>query len=327
MQENATSDGKVLSEVSFRTIDSVKWPSEFAHYAFGDMIVDRDNSPRVSTQIKQNSSQTLDLQHKISIDDWPLDVESAGNIRDRERLLNPTCDLPHDLGSINMRTELPLLNALPYVKDQNIPLTISSELFTSQSTLNMLLRPEPYLSPDPKNCLALIRLACLDNKQIQIRITSQDIPFGIVELSPSPESPEQRVVAHANNMFSTCFALLTTRKIPSSTRAVTTNVGLSVISLHGLWKSYEFLDSVFKASASLNALTEYIVQTILCIRSVWTSSQDLPSRFMGNIIESLSSAAELDLVSALYQLAVTGYCIAPLKEWLVDELGDRVGLS
>jgi len=328
VQENATSDGKVLSEVSPRSGDSITRPSEVAYYAFGDIVVDRDDLHCVSTPSKQHSSQTPALQQKSSIDDWASDTKSEGftleDVRDRERLLRTTPNLPHDLAAINMRAELPLLNALPYVKDHNIRLTISPESFTSQPSLNALLRSEPHLSPDANSALALIRLTCLKNGQIQLRITSRDTPFGVLDITPPSSSAVYRVIAHANNMFSTCFALLTTAEDSASTEVATAPIGLSIISLNGLSTSYKFLDSVLKASSSLTALTEYLIQTILCIRSAWTSSQDLPSRFMGNIIESLASANELDLVSALYQLAVTGYYVPQLKEWLVDELGDRV---
>ena len=56
----------------------------------------------------------------------------------------------------------------------------------------------------------------------------------------------------------------------------------------------------------------------------WTHSQDLPSKFMRNVNESLEEKEEGTLVENLYHLAVTGHCPATLKEWLVDELAERV---
>ena len=51
---------------------------------------------------------------------------------------------------------------------------------------------------------------------------------------------------------------------------------------------------------------------------------DLPSRFLRNIDESLVEGDEnADFVYAAHHLAVTGDCDAKLKEWLVDEVGDR----
>jgi len=82
--------------------------------------------------------------------------------------------------------------------------------------------------------------------------------------------------------------------------------------------------SAMKLSNTLHALSGYVIQTILCIRSAWNSARDLPSKFIANIMEALAEYKELELVPSLYQLAVTGHCLPVLKGWITDELGDRV---
>ncbi|KAL8675570.1 MAG: hypothetical protein Q9168_000082 [Polycauliona sp. 1 TL-2023] len=53
------------------------------------------------------------------------------------------------------------------------------------------------------------------------------------------------------------------------------------------------------------------------------TSQDLPSRFMRNINETLLEKSDCTWVNACYHLAATGHCYPEVKEWLVDELGER----
>ena len=45
---------------------------------------------------------------------------------------------------------------------------------------------------------------------------------------------------------------------------------------------------------------------------------------MRNIEETLSEKDEGTFAAAAYHLAATGDCYASVREWLIDELGDRV---
>jgi len=54
------------------------------------------------------------------------------------------------------------------------------------------------------------------------------------------------------------------------------------------------------------------------------ASFDLPSRFLGNVNESLAEQdPDATFVTAAHLLMVTGECEAKFKEWMVDELGER----
>jgi anaphase-promoting complex subunit 4 len=57
----------------------------------------------------------------------------------------------------------------------------------------------------------------------------------------------------------------------------------------------------------------------------WKSAQDLPTRFIRNVDEELRERSHCDFINAAYHLVVTGNCYTPMKEWLVDELAERVG--
>jgi len=75
---------------------------------------------------------------------------------------------------------------------------------------------------------------------------------------------------------------------------------------------------------SLILLTDYMRHCIVCIRTTWTTCQDLPTRFIKNINDTLAEEMTVGVVAALFHLAVSGDCFAPVKEWLTSELSDRV---
>ena len=54
------------------------------------------------------------------------------------------------------------------------------------------------------------------------------------------------------------------------------------------------------------------------------ASQDLPRKFIANIEESLKEQGDCNWMQAAYHLVVTGNCSPEVKEWLVDQLGERV---
>jgi anaphase-promoting complex subunit 4 len=60
------------------------------------------------------------------------------------------------------------------------------------------------------------------------------------------------------------------------------------------------------------------------IQMEWKSAHDLPSRYIANANEDLEEKCNCDFITASYHLLVTGDCFPPLKEFLVDQLGERV---
>ena len=60
------------------------------------------------------------------------------------------------------------------------------------------------------------------------------------------------------------------------------------------------------------------------MHSDFKASQELPSRYIANIEESLQKQADCNWTQAAYHLVVTGNCCPEVKEWLVDQLGERV---
>ena len=86
-----------------------------------------------------------------------------------------------------------------------------------------------------------------------------------------------------------------------------------------------YLSLIASKSTQLQNLLRYIVATQMQIYKDFSSSQDLPRRFIANIEESLQEKNGCDFATAAYHLAATGDCYERMKEWLVDELRETVG--
>jgi len=56
----------------------------------------------------------------------------------------------------------------------------------------------------------------------------------------------------------------------------------------------------------------------------WRSSQELPNKFIRNVNETLKEKLDSNLVDSAYHLVISGNCSEPMKEWLIDELTERV---
>lgn len=81
-----------------------------------------------------------------------------------------------------------------------------------------------------------------------------------------------------------------------------------------------YLHLISSKTTQLQNLIQYIHQCLNRIRAYWNHSQDLPSRFMRNVGETLAEKGEGSLVQSLYHLCATGDCPPTIKEWLVNEL-------
>ena len=77
-------------------------------------------------------------------------------------------------------------------------------------------------------------------------------------------------------------------------------------------------------STQLQNLLRYVNQVQSLMKLEYKSTQDLPQRFLGNVNESLAEKYKCDVVHAMYHQVATGHTYPVMKEWLVDELAERV---
>ena len=80
-------------------------------------------------------------------------------------------------------------------------------------------------------------------------------------------------------------------------------------------------------TTTLQNILRYVKQTQVHMVGEWKSTRELPARFMAGIQEDLEKLPKgRTIVQALFHTAVTGHVYAPVKEWLVDSLAERVSL-
>ena len=85
-----------------------------------------------------------------------------------------------------------------------------------------------------------------------------------------------------------------------------------------------YLSLLASKSTQLHNVLRYIHQVQRQMYNDFKASQDLPKKFIANIEESLKEQEDCNWVQAAYHLLVTGNCSPEVKEWLVDQLGERV---
>lgn len=79
---------------------------------------------------------------------------------------------------------------------------------------------------------------------------------------------------------------------------------------------------------TLQKLLRYLRQTQLHMQFEWKNTRELPARFLRSVeggLEGMVSGPK-DVVAALYHTVVTGHAYAPVREWLIDSLAERVSL-
>jgi anaphase-promoting complex subunit 4 len=77
---------------------------------------------------------------------------------------------------------------------------------------------------------------------------------------------------------------------------------------------------------TLQTLLRYLKQTQRHMQTEWKNARELPNRFLRSVQGDLEdqSTGPKDIVSALYHTVATGHAYEPIREWLVESLGERV---
>ena len=128
-------------------------------------------------------------------------------------------------------------------------------------------------------------------------------------------SPRDLVIGVSGNPMSTCYSLLTACK--------SRGVCLVPIELRMLATSGDHLRLIASRCTQLQNLVMYLEQTKDLILIEWRASQDLPRRFVRSIDEILQEKRGCTLAHECYELAATGHCSTPMRDWLVNELAER----
>ena len=169
-----------------------------------------------------------------------------------------------------------------------------------------------------------VLLAGFDDGSVHLRIFSC---FEIGSLNVRSSFPEAagnsccRALKHSWTPPSSTHSLLFSLSHSGSNRM---QIRLLTLDLLFINKSGQYLSLLASKVTQLQNLLRYIKQTQNQISLEWKNAQELPSRFIANVDEDLQEKFQCDFVTAAYHLIVTGNCFEPVKEFFVDQVGDRV---
>ncbi|PGH15908.1 hypothetical protein AJ79_02075 [Helicocarpus griseus UAMH5409] len=213
-------------------------------------------------------------------------------------------DLPRELAMLDMERSLPKLSTLPSTGNDD-------DVFGSRASIDSIFHASNKNTSDFVDVL----LAGFDDGTIHLRIFDCfDIGSFHVGSSLGGSSNDRKLLLHSSHPISSTHALLFSTE--NGMRLVT-------LDLRFITRSGRYLSLLASKITQLQNLLRYIKQVQIQIQLEWKNAQDLPGRYIRNVTEDLQDKCACDFVTAAYHLLVTGDCFPPLKEFLVDILGDR----
>lgn len=280
----------------------------------------------VKSKLKGGSSNKGDSK-VLSTDMWDFEANdlTLDDLLERQpdlKKLKTSPDLPDQLALMDVQSLLPKLPALPSLPVANPHMIRSkqndegSDIFSSQASLDAAVHATHLKNPNAVDVL----LICDRQGTVQpvlydsLSIGTVNKPLDLDTLTP---------LLHSSHPY-TCTHMLLAEADAGSADG---RLALIPLSLRFIQSSGTSLHLIASKTAQLQNLLYYVQGCIKLINAYWLQTQDLPSKFMRNINDTLVEHGEGTLVQSLYHVAVTGHCSAALKEWLVDELTERVRIT
>ncbi|KAF2827848.1 hypothetical protein CC86DRAFT_380848 [Ophiobolus disseminans] len=225
-------------------------------------------------------------------------------------------DLPDQLAMMDMETLLPKLPAIPL--PPALPFMRISQAdsgaFSSQVDVDSLLHSHHL--KDHNSVDMFIR--CSDRGTVHPSI--YDSMETVNMHLPIAWGLEVTPLLHTSHPYSCSHALLMRTTPPSSRQS---KIAFVPLTLNFIPSAGIYLHLIASKTSQLQNLLLYVTQTLQRIRTFFKHAQDLPSKFMMNISETLEEKGQGDLVTNLFHLACTGNCPPLIREWLIDDLAEQ----
>lgn len=219
-------------------------------------------------------------------------------------------DLPRELALIDIESSLPRLSTLPATG-------VEDDLFSSRTSIDAIFHSSVKDASDSVDVL----FVGFDDGSVHLRI------FDCFEIGSFPISDNTglgescRTLGHASHPLSSTHALLA-----STASGQDRKLTLVTLDLRFITKSGRYLSLLASKTTQLQNLLRYIGQVQRQIELEWKNAQELPFRFLRSVNQDLEEKCQCDVVTAIYHLVVTGHCFEPMREFLVDIVGERVCL-
>ena len=184
--------------------------------------------------------------------------------------------------------------------------------------MDTIFRP---LSKDTGNCADILVLGFEDGT---VHLSIYDLfPIGTFHIQTVfDHAVDCRPLMHSFHPLSTTQSLL----VSSSSKAEE-ETSLLLLDLRQFFNAGNYLLRLASKSTQMQNLLRYIQQVQVQIYADLKASLELPSKFIAIVEETLGEKAEWNWTQAAYHLVVTGHCPEDVKDWLIDQLGERVSIS
>lgn len=218
-------------------------------------------------------------------------------------------DLPRELALLDIESSLPKLSILPATGAED-------DVFSSRASIDAIFHSSAKDNSDSVDVL----FVGFDDGSIHLRI------FDCFEIGSVPIGESAGVAAscqtlrHSSHPLSSTHALLTSPAEDQPSKPLS----LITLDLRFITKSGRYLSLLASKTTQLQNLLRYIGQVQKQIELEWKNAQETPARFLRAINQDLQDQCQCDFTTAIYHLVVTGHCFEPMKEFLVDIVGERV---
>lgn len=244
---------------------------------------------------------------------------------DDARGISDLVDLPHALTFLEIDTSLPKISTLPVSGGTGDDMFA----FSTNASLESVFAPPRVEDNDVVD----VMVAATRDGDVHLSIYDS-FSIGIFKVpiknGPTPSSSQEldgifELCLHASHPEVSTHALLMR---PSGEEK---GMALYLVPMDLRFVSYSPVNLSLLASktTTLQKLLRYMLQTQAHIRNEWQSTRELPRRFLNIVQEDLTSMkpGPVDIVQALYHTVLTGHVYQPVRDWLVDSIGDRVSLT
>ncbi len=189
-------------------------------------------------------------------------------------------------------------------------------VFNSRASLDSLFQPFKAKTNDLADMLAV------GFEDGTVHLSIYDF-FEVGSLSLRQASSilqDSKPLLHCYHPCSTTHAFVVSKSARENHEMFVVPLDLRLVSSAG-----RYLSVLAAKSTQLHNILRYIQQVEKEMVNEFKVAQDLASKFLRNVEEAVKEKSACTWVQAAYHLVVTGNCYPEVKEWLVDELGERVG--
>ncbi|EXJ91100.1 hypothetical protein A1O1_04207 [Capronia coronata CBS 617.96] len=242
---------------------------------------------------------------------------------DMDQLLNVAADLPQALASIDVEDSLPKIATLP-----PLGAAVDDDVFSSRASIDAIFHSDGSAASGGSavgdvNALLTGLLMGDGSCAIDLKIFDS-FEIGAIDIEGSLRTlpGRRRVIKFDSHPFLSTVFLIIEQADPQGVNVTAHH--LVSLDLSFIPRTGSNLPLVARKATRLGNLLRYISQIQMQLASEVKAAFELPARFLRNINQALAEGdPSADFSYAAHHLAVNGECFPHLKEWLVDEVGER----